>query len=101
MRTTNTLLALLASASCAWADVAFSVPAAGASVAGGTAFAVTWADSGTAPLISALSTYTLFLFSGSNAVPAQLYQLAAASFSAGNTVTVTVPVGTGGTGTNA
>ncbi|KAI9049941.1 hypothetical protein LZ554_006088 [Drepanopeziza brunnea f. sp. 'monogermtubi'] len=82
------------------ADVKFTVPAAGASIPGGTAFTVTWADSGNAPALADLTSYTLFLFSGSNAVPAQLLNLKAATFAAGNTISVIVPVGTGATGTN-
>lgn len=84
------------------ADVKFTTPVAGASVVGGTAFTVTWADSGSAPALADLTSYTLFLFSGSNAVPAQLYQLSASTFAAaGTSVSVTVPVATGGSGTNA
>jgi hypothetical protein len=101
MRLSSAILSVVASASLVWADVKFSLPEAGASIAGGTAFTVTWADSGDAPSLSDLSTYTLFLFSGSNAAPAQLYQLGASTLAAGNTVSVTVPVGIGGTGTNA
>ncbi len=101
MRFSKAIFTLLASAPLAFCDVAFSVPAAGASLPGGTAFTVTWTDSGDAPLITDLSSYTLFLFSGSNASPAQLYQLAASTFAAGDTVSVTVPVGISGTGTNA
>ena len=93
------LLALLPLVS---ADVKFTVPAPGASVVGGTAFTVTWADTGNAPALADLSSYTLFLFSGSNAAPAQLYQLSASTFAAaGTSVSVTVPVNTGGLGTNA
>ncbi|KAL2064093.1 hypothetical protein VTL71DRAFT_4587 [Oculimacula yallundae] len=84
------------------ADVKFTAPAPGASVVGGTAFTVTWADTGDAPALADLSSYTLFLFSGSNAAPAQLYQLSASTFAAaGKSVSVTVPVNTGGAGTNA
>lgn len=101
MRLPSAILVLLASAPVALCYPAFSVPAAGASLPGGTAFTVTWADQGTAPSVSDLTSYTLFLFSGSNASPQQLYQLAASTFAAGDTVSVTVPVATGGTGTNA
>ena len=102
MRASNALNLLLAGVPLAFADVEFTVPAAGASVAGGTAFTVTWTDSGSAPSISDLTSYQLFLESGSNTAPQQLYALSAAGlFSAGNTLTVTVPVTTGGTGTNA
>lgn len=102
MRPSNALCFLVASYPLAFADVEFTVPAAGASVAGGTAFKVTWTDSGSAPSISDLTSYQLFLEAGSNTAPQQLYALSTAgSFSAGNTITVTVPPGTGGTGTNA
>ncbi len=102
MYLSNALLFLVSSVPWAFADVKFSAPAAGASLPGGTAFTVTWADSGDAPSISDLLTYQLFLFSGSNASPQQLYLLEPSKpFSAGNTVSVTVPIGTGGTGMNA
>lgn len=101
MRPSGSLFLLVASIPWAFADVKFTIPAAGASIPGGTAFTVTWADSGDAPALADLASYTLFLFSGSNAAPAQLYQLAASTFATGSTVSVTVPVNTAGTGTNA
>jgi len=104
MRPFNALYFLAALCPLAFADVEFTVPRAGASVPGGTAFTVTWTDSGTAPSISDLTAYQLFLESGSNTAPQQLYQFTLTNgglFSAGNTITVTVPVGTGGSGTNA
>ncbi|CZR61459.1 related to KRE9 Cell wall synthesis protein [Phialocephala subalpina] len=101
MRLSSNLLFLVASAPLAFAYPEFTVPAAGASVPGGTAFSVTWKDSGDAPALADLTTYTLFLFSGSNASPQQLYSLSAGTIATASTVSVTVPVGTGGTGTNA
>jgi hypothetical protein len=104
MRPSAALFSLLASAPLVFADVSFVSPAPGASVPGGTAFTVTWKDSGNAPSIADLTTYQLFLYSGSNAAPQQLYVITAtpATFaSTGNTATVTIPVGTGGAGTNA
>lgn len=60
------LLTLLAALSpYAFADVEFVTPVAGGSPAAGT-LAVTWKDSGTAPLLSALTTYTLQLIVGGN-----------------------------------
>jgi hypothetical protein len=104
MRPSVALYLLMAYCPMALADVEFTVPAAGASVPGDTAFTVTWIDSGAAPSISDLTAYQLFLESGSNSNPQQLYQFTLANgglFSAGNTITVTVPVGIGGPGTNA
>jgi Ser-Thr-rich glycosyl-phosphatidyl-inositol-anchored membrane family len=104
MRRFSALCFLVAFSPLAFADVEFTVPAAGASVAGGTEFTVTWTDSGAAPSISDLTAYQLFLESGSNSAPQQLYEFTLTNgglFSAGNTITVTVPAGTGGTGTNA
>ncbi|CZT53278.1 related to KRE9 Cell wall synthesis protein [Rhynchosporium secalis] len=93
---------LLAHVSLVSADVKFIAPAAGASIVGGTAFTVAWAETGDAPALADLSSYTLFLFSGSNTAPTQLYQLSASTFAAaGKSVSVTVPVNTGGVGTNA
>jgi hypothetical protein len=101
MRPSTALVFLAATAPLALADVEFTVPAAGAKVAGGATFTVTWKDSGDAPSLSDLSAYQLLLYSGSNASPQQLYSLSTGSFSSGNTLTVTVPVGTGGSTTNA
>jgi hypothetical protein len=97
MRPAEALVFLLGSVSSVLADVKFTSPAAGTSVPGGTSFSITWTDSGTAPSLSDLTSYQLFLFTGSNAQPQQLTLLKNAAFTAGNTVTVTVPVGTGGT----
>ncbi len=101
MRLSNILVYLVASVPLAFADVEFTVPAAGASVPGGVAFTVEWQDSGAAPSIDDLTAYQLFLFSGSNTAPQQLYALGNAAFSAGNTVTTTVPITIGGPGVNA
>jgi hypothetical protein len=92
---------LVAAAQLALADVKFTFPAPGASIPGGTAFSIAWVDSGDAPSISDLTAYQLFLYSGSNAAPQQLYIITTASFSAGNTLSVTVPVSIGGGSTNA
>ncbi|KIW05872.1 uncharacterized protein PV09_03072 [Verruconis gallopava] len=48
------------------ADVKFTSPAAGSSHAGGGSLQVTWEDSGTAPALSDLTTYQLFLCAGGN-----------------------------------
>jgi len=101
MRLSSNLLFLVASAPLAFAYPDITIPAGGASVPGGIAFSVTWKDSGSAPSISDLTTYTLFLFSGSNTAPQQLYSLSSGTLATASTVSVTVPVGTGGTGTNA
>lgn len=100
MRLSRAISLLAVALPLASADVKFTTPAAGLIIPGGTAFPVVWADSGAAPALADLTAYTLFLFSGSNAAPSQLYQLAASTFAAGSTVTVTVPPGTGGTGPN-
>ncbi|KAL3423990.1 hypothetical protein PVAG01_05736 [Phlyctema vagabunda] len=98
----NPLLFLAALCSYVYADVEFTVPAAGASVAGGTAFTVTWTDSGDAPSLSDLAGYQLMLYTGSNATPQQLYAISTGTHAAaGATVKVTIPVGTGGSVTNA
>jgi len=101
MRPTKSLLLLAATAPLALADVEFTVPAAGASVAGGTTFTVTWKDSGTAPSISDLSAYQLFLYTGSNDSPQQLASLVPGSAFTSDSTTVTVAVGIGGSTANA
>jgi len=101
MRPLNALLFLVAIAPLALADVQFVSPAAGVSVPGGTAFSVTWSDSGTAPSISDLTAFQLFLFTGSNASPQQLYSLGNAAFTAGSSLSVTIPTTIGGSTANA
>jgi hypothetical protein len=102
MRPSGALFALAAIASPAIAYPEFTVPAAGASVPGGTAFTVTWKDSGDAPSISDLSAYQLFLYSGSNASPQQLYTLSTGkTFTSGNSISVKVPLTIGGPTVNA
>ncbi|RDW65350.1 hypothetical protein BP5796_10042 [Coleophoma crateriformis] len=104
MRLTQTLLL---STTALWslvsADVEFASPAAGASVAGGTPFLVSWRDSGIAPSLIDLTSYELSLYSGSNDNPQQLYSISTNTFSAtsGNTVSVTIPQDIGGDGINA
>ena len=48
------------------ADVEFTTPSAGGTVAGGSTLKVAWKDSGTSPPISSLQTYQLFLCAGGN-----------------------------------
>jgi hypothetical protein len=101
MRPSSALYTLAAIFPLAFADVEFTTPAAGGSTAGGTAFTVTWKDSGIAPSISDLSSYSLFLYSGSNAAPQQLYAATTTGTFATDSVTVTIPLGIGGEVTNA
>ena len=62
-----TLLSLLAALapSFVFADVQFTSPAAGGSIPAG-AITVKWAESGTAPSISQLASYTITLMVGGN-----------------------------------
>lgn len=63
------LLLLGAVAPYALADVEFTTPKAGATVAGGSTFKVEWKDSGSEPKLSSLQTYQLFLCAGGNDDP--------------------------------
>ncbi|RKF54309.1 Cell wall synthesis protein KRE9 [Erysiphe neolycopersici] len=76
-------------------------PVAGASISGGAIFTVTWEESGDPPLIDDLNSYELFLYTGTDASPQQLYSLKNGAFVTGNSESVTIPVGTGGSMTNA
>jgi len=80
------------------ADVQFTSPAAGATLPGGGAITITWQDSGSAPSISDLSTYQLFLCAGGNAA-GTFIQLAAVTtsgtFASGNTAEGTFAAGLG------
>lgn len=74
----------------------------GASVAGGTAFTVTWTDSGDSPSISDLTAFQLLLYTGSNSSPVQLTSVTTSTFDAsGDSISVTIPVTVGGETTNA
>jgi len=93
---------LLSSVPAGLCDVVFTSPTPGQSVTGGSTFTVTWKESGVAPLITDLTTYQLFLFTGGNAAPFQLWNLkdTPTPFTSGSSVTVSVPVTVGGPGTN-
>jgi len=95
MRFTKTLL-FFVSAPVAFADVTFTVPAPGGSYAAGTPITVTWGESNTPPLITALSSYDLALYSGSNASPTQLMTLVSTGTFVGNTVAVNISATVGG-----
>ncbi|TVY92983.1 Cell wall synthesis protein [Lachnellula willkommii] len=102
MRFKGALVFLATLAPLASAVPVFSSPAAAASVPGGTSFTVEWKDDGSAPALADLSTYQLFLYSGSGTSPTQLYAAASNGvYTTGNSVAVTVPVGVGGSTTNA
>lgn len=101
MRCSVALTFLISSLPATLGDVLFTSPAAGVPVPGGTSFTVAWKESGVAPAIVDLTAYQLFLYSGSNAQPQQLFPLKNAAFTPGvSSVTVTVPIGTGGPGAN-
>ncbi|KAK5200844.1 Cell wall synthesis protein kre9 precursor [Cryomyces antarcticus] len=88
----------------ALADVQFTSPAAGATLPGGGAISVAWKDSGSAPALSALTSYQLFLCAGGND-NTNYIQLAAVTtqgtFAAGNIAQGTVAAGIGGNTKNA
>jgi hypothetical protein len=99
MRLSGALVCLAALAPFASAVPVFSAPAAGASLPGGSAITVTWKDDGTAPLLTAFTSSQLLLYSGSSSAPVSLTSLVTST--TGLTATVTVPVGIGGSTTNA
>ncbi len=101
MRLTSALVILAASVPLVFADPEFTFPTAGVSVAAGVDITITWQDTGNAPAIADLVSYQIFLFSGANSNPQQLYQVATGAFTSGNTATGNIPVGIGGSGTNA
>ncbi|CAD6505892.1 BgTH12-06824 [Blumeria graminis f. sp. triticale] len=76
-------------------------PAAGTSLPGGVAFTITWIDSGDAPALADLTSYQIFLYTGSNSNPQQIYEIGQGAFSAGNSITANVPVTIGGSTENA
>ena len=99
------LVFLLASAtSITFADVQFTSPSSGATVAGGKTLEVKWKDSGEDPPLDKLQTYQLFLCAGGND-PDNFIQLTALAekgiFSAGNSASGTVSANIGGSDKNA
>ncbi|TID23777.1 beta-1-6-glucan boisynthesis protein-like protein [Venturia nashicola] len=80
------------------ADVKFTSPAGGETFTGGGSIKAAWTDSGTAPSISDLTTYQLFLCAGGND-PTAFIQLASITekglFANGNTAEGSVAVGVG------
>lgn len=84
------------------ADVKVTSPAAGASIPAGSV-TITWADSGTAPALSQLQSYTIQLVVGGNDASTQLPLTTLANsqlFSAGNSITATIPAGLAGNTAN-
>ena len=68
-----TSLALLTTATFfASADVQFTSPDAGATVAGGKAITIKWKESGDKPAISDLLSYSLYLWAGGNEATEQV-----------------------------
>ncbi|KAF2791635.1 beta-1,6-glucan boisynthesis protein-like protein [Melanomma pulvis-pyrius CBS 109.77] len=92
------LAALAALAPLVSADVEFTAPKAGATFDGGTTITVQWQESKDTPLISALTTYQLFLCMGGNdaATMVKLTAPGAKTFTVtGNQATGMVGVGVG------
>jgi hypothetical protein len=69
MRLSQALALLAVACPLAFADVEFTIPAAGGSYPAGKAISVKWKDSGDSPSISDLSKYRLHLYTGSNDNP--------------------------------
>lgn len=69
MRLAAAALFALASWPLAFADVSIVYPAAGATLASGTKFAISWQDSGVEPKLTDLTKYSINLYSGSNTAP--------------------------------
>lgn len=102
MRLSGALIFLASITSLASAKPIFTAPAAAAPIPGGTSMKVSWKDDGTTPALTGFVSYQLFLYSGAGTAPQQLYAAAANGvFTTGNSVDVTVPVGIGGSTTNA
>ncbi|KAL8890452.1 MAG: hypothetical protein Q9205_001858 [Flavoplaca limonia] len=86
------------------ADVQFTSPAAGATIAAGKPITVGWKDSGDGVALTDLSTYTLFLCAGGNDAASfiQLFPInAQGKFSTGNQASATVASTLGGPDKNA
>ncbi|KAI9679677.1 MAG: hypothetical protein M1829_001639 [Trizodia sp. TS-e1964] len=99
----SSLPLLVALVPLALADVLFTSPAAGITLAGGTSVTVQWRDSGSAPSITDLTSYQIFLCTGSNDSPVQLVSLTPSpgTFSSGPSAIATIPTGVGGNTANA
>lgn len=71
MRLTQALCMLVAASPLAFADVKFSSPAGSASLAGGS-LTITWTDSGDAPSLADLTSYSIILMTGANTAPVRV-----------------------------
>lgn len=86
------------------ADVKFTSPSGGATVAGGKTLQVQWKDSGDDPPLDDLETYQLFLCAGGNEQDSYIQLTALAEkgkFSTGNSAAGTVSANIGGPDKNA
>ncbi|KAK3114208.1 Cell wall synthesis protein kre9 precursor [Teratosphaeriaceae sp. CCFEE 6253] len=96
------LAALAALTPSAVADVEVITPAAGAQLPAGV-IQIAWQDSGVAPALSTLTSYTIQLVVGGNDASSQTPLIACADnalFSAGNAASCTVPAGVAGSTVN-
>ncbi|CZR56779.1 uncharacterized protein PAC_06668 [Phialocephala subalpina] len=75
----------------AMADVLFTTPAARDSLPAGPKFTVAWMESGTSPSISELTSYRMYLYTGSNTIVNPLFSLAFGNFTSKGNTTITVP----------
>lgn len=98
------LIFIAALAALTIADVKFTSPSGGATVAGGKTVEVKWKDSGDDPPLDDLETYQLFLCAGGNEQDTYIQLTALAEkgkFSTGNSASGTVSANIGGPDKNA
>ena len=86
------------------ADVKITTPAPGTSIPGGGAISIAWTDSGTAPPLSDLTTYQLFLVAGGQDDPSQMVvgtPVSGTYAATGSQAQMTVSIAAAGSKTNA
>jgi len=93
-------LYVLAFVSSGLAAPQFAIPSAGQSITA-LSFQISWADDGAAPLLTALKSYTIQLYAGTDAALVPLGAVASGTYAAGSTAQVTITPGLGGNVKNA
>jgi hypothetical protein len=101
MRASNVLFLVASAAPLAFAAPVITSPAVGASIPGGTAIAIKWADNAVAPLSSTMGTCTIQLMVGSNTVNQAIMAVPGTVAVGAGTASLTIAAAVSGSAPNA